>query len=183
MTIAGRLNKGTPTRWDDLRFPVQGINPAGSASPPTVDTSTYPGTLLFATNGTNIVAGVAQMPHGWVAGTAIRPHLHWAKTTSAAGGVAWQFCFAAASIAGTFGAYSDWIDGAPGVADDDTADLHALSAFGDIDMSAIGLSGVVLWQVRRKHDAAADTYAADARLLEVDFHYQLQDLGTDLEYS
>ena len=33
--------------WDDLRFPAQSINPAGTAGPPTVDDTTYPGTLLF----------------------------------------------------------------------------------------------------------------------------------------
>lgn len=34
--------------WDDLRFPAQGINPAGAADAPTVDTATRPGTLLFS---------------------------------------------------------------------------------------------------------------------------------------
>ena len=58
------------TRWDDLRFPAQGINPAGAASPPTVDDTTFPGTLLFATNATNVIAGVAQLPHAWKRGTA-----------------------------------------------------------------------------------------------------------------
>jgi hypothetical protein len=42
--------------WDDLRFPVQGINPAGVADAPAIDTTltSYPGTLLFS--GT-LVAG------------------------------------------------------------------------------------------------------------------------------
>jgi hypothetical protein len=181
MSIAGRLAKGPAVRWDDLRFPAQGINPAGSAAPPTVDTADYPGSLLFATNATNIIAGIAQLPHGWDYGSEIRPHVHWSKTSSASGGVVWQFRYAMADIGGTFGAYSDWETGTAAVSDSDTAHKHALVAFSGIDMTGIGGSGIVAWQIQRKHDDAADTYAASARLWEFDIHYQARDLGSDTE--
>lgn len=181
MSIAGRLAKGPSSRWDDLRFPAQGINPAGSAAPPSVDTATYPGSLLFASNTTNTIAGVAQLPHGWVYGSEIRPHVHWSKSTSAGGGVAWQFRFAVADIGGVFSAYSDWETATASVADSDTAHKHAISSFSAIDMTGVGGSGLVAWQIQRKHDDVSDTYAADARLWEFDIHFQAWDLGSDTE--
>lgn len=71
----------TPSRglvtpvWDDLRFPAQGINPAGAANAPTIDDvlTSFPGTLLFAGNAENVIVGIAQMPHAWAKGTSIRP--------------------------------------------------------------------------------------------------------------
>jgi hypothetical protein len=42
-------------------------------------------------------------------------------------------------------------------------------------------STMVLWQIRRKHDATGDTYAADARLFEFGFHYQTDKGGTVTE--
>lgn len=163
--------------WDDLRFPAQGINPSGTTAPPTVDATTYPGTLLFSSAATNLIAGVAQMPHAWARGTEIHPHVHWSKTTSASGGVVWEWCYALADIGGTFGAYSAWIAATAVVLNSDTAHKHALDSFAAVtpDMKE---SGMIAWQVRRKHDATADTYAADARLWEFDFHYQVAKAGT-----
>ncbi len=84
--------------WDDLRFPAQAINPTGPEVAPTVATSGILGTLLFPTNATAVIAGIAQMPHAWARGTPVRPHIHWAKTSSASGGVVWQFRYAVASF-------------------------------------------------------------------------------------
>lgn len=168
--------------WDDLRFPAQGINPAGAVAPPTVDQTTYPGTLLFAHNATNLIAGVAQMPHAWLEGTTIRPHVHWSKTTSASGGVVWEFCYAVADVGGTFGAYSAWITGTNVVSDGNTAEKHALDTFGEVAMTGTKGSTLIAWQIRRKHDAASDDYGASARLWEFDFHYRVFGLGSATEY-
>ena len=164
--------------WEDLRFPVQGINPAGSAAPPTVDATTRPGTLLFASNADNHVAGVAQMPHAWKAGTEIHPHVHWCKTTSAAGGVVWQWRYSIAWIGETFPAYSAWTSATNAVSPADTADRHALDSFPAVDMTGKKESCVILWEIRRYTDDAADNYAAAARLLEFDIHFQVEKSGT-----
>ena len=88
--------------WDDLRFPAQGINPAGAIDAPTVDTTltAFPGTLLFAGNAENVIAGIAQMPHAWAKGTPIRPHIHWAKTTGSASAISWVFYYRHLGFAG-----------------------------------------------------------------------------------
>lgn len=162
--------------WEDLRFPAQAINPAGAPNAATFDTTTYPGTLLFVKNQDSHIAGVAQMPHSWQRGSEIHPHIHWSKTTAAAGTVKWQFRYVVVDIGEVAGAYSAWGDHTVVVSDADTAELHALSAFPDIDMSSVGESCMIFWELRR--DVSEDTYAATVRLLEVDFHYQTNKLGT-----
>jgi hypothetical protein len=75
--------------WDDLRFPAQAINPAGAAEAPTVDQdeAKFPGTLLFAGNKDASISGIAQCPHAWSRGTALRPHIHWSKPVGSASAV------------------------------------------------------------------------------------------------
>src|SRR5210317_2009075 len=91
--------------WDDLRFPAQGIDPVGSASPP--DVSTDDGSLLFANTTDEVITIIAQMPHAWHEATAIIPHVHWSKTTSAAGTVAWKCEYKRANPGDTFGAFTE----------------------------------------------------------------------------
>lgn len=167
--------------WEDLRFPVQGINPAGSASPPSVDQTTFPGTLLFAGNADNHIAGVAQIPHAWHRGTAIRPHIHWAKTTTATGDIAWRFRYTWSDIGATFGAYTSWL--APvtgGVGHDDTTNQHALTVFPDMSpATGVGESSVICWELMR--DVSEDAVGDAVRLFELDFHYQTNKSGTRSE--
>lgn len=174
-------NSELVTAWDDLRFPAHGINPAGQTDAPAVDTATFPGTLLFSTSAVNLIAGVAQMPHDWARGSELRPHLHWAKSTSASGGVVWEWCYAIADIGGTFGAYSAWIPATAVVADGNTANKHALDSFPSLAMTGYKESTMIAWQIRRNTAATADNYGAVARLFEFDFHYQVGKLGTATE--
>jgi len=183
MTVAGSLYAAiNGPSWDDLRFPAQGINPPGLVSDPDIDTVTYPGTLLFASNATEMIAGVAQMPHSWAEGSGIRPHIHWAKTTSASGGVVWQLAFVVVANGAVIGSYSSWVSGTNGVPHNDTAHTVAIDSFAEISMTGKIGSCLVLWKIQRDHDAVGDTYAADARFLEFDFHYRAYGLGSEKEY-
>jgi len=168
--------------WDDLRFPAQGINPAGATDAPTVDTTTVPGTLLFSGSQVNLIAGIAQMPHSWLAGSAVRPHVHWSKTTSAAGGVEWEWCYAVAGAGEVLPAYSAWLPATEGVPNSDTAEKHAISKFPELTMTGKKESTIIAWQVRRNPAAVADTYATNARFFEFDIHYQMSKFGTIPEF-
>ena len=176
-TERGWVPNGAPV-WDDLRFPAQGINPSGQAAAPSVDRTAFPGTLLFSNTVANLIAGVAQMPHAWNRGTEIHPHLHWSKTTNAAGGVVWEWCYSIADVGGTFGAYSAWLPAESKVPDSNTASKQALDVFPWLDMTGYKESTMICWQVRRNPDATGDTYADAVRLFEFDFHYQSNKLGT-----
>lgn len=167
--------------WDDLRFPVQGINPAGSASPPTVDDTVFPGTLLFGHTKVNVIAGIAQMPHAWFAESAIHPHIHWAKTSAAAGGVMWEWCYSVANLGDVFGPYSSWLPCTEAVPNSDINAKHAIARFPELSMAGKRESAIIAWQLRRNPLDAGDIYATDARLFEFDLHYQSNKRGTLLE--
>ena len=169
--------------WEDLSFQAAGINPLGAADAASYDTTTYPGTLLFVGNLDNNIAGVAQMPHAWAEGTAVRPHIHWTKTTADASGLAvdWKMRFAVANIGTALPAMSAFVDGTLASGDLTTQEKHNLTAFGDLSMTGATVSAIVVWELVRY--GSTDAYNSNARLLAVDFHYQRNTSGSRIETS
>lgn len=168
--------------WEDLRFPAQGINPTGTASPPTVVTADpWAGTLLFSASATNIIAGVAQMPHSWLIGSALHPHVHWCPTNTNTGNVAWRLSYQIAPIGDTFPAAltTAGISLDPG---DGVTNKHQFHPFANIDMSGYRLDGgvsiMLVWKLERVGGDASDTYTGTARFLEFDIHYQSDGNGS-----
>jgi hypothetical protein len=164
--------------WDDLRFPVSAVNPPGAASDPDVDATD--GTLLFDASATELVFVQVQMPHKWKHGSFISPHVHWCKTTSAAGTVSWQLEYRWAEIGAVLSAWSSADEATLQVSDGDTAEQHALSEFSEIIPPANRTSSMFLMKVSRV--GSSDTYGADAKLLEFDIHYKIDSRGSDTEY-
>jgi len=172
------------TSWDDLRFPSQGINPPGAASDPDVETTT--GLWLFAAAATQMLAGIAQMPHSWKEGTTLKPHVHWQKTTSAGGDVLWQFDYEVvnngAVAAMDYGSQLQATTVATGTPDGDTANEVLITPLGDITMTGKTVSSIIFWKLSRIGSDAADTYGADARMLEFDIHYEVDSFGSNDEF-
>ena len=172
-------------RWDDLRFPVSAINPPGQASDPDVEAST--GMFLFDAGITELVYIVAQMPHSWREASTIVPHVHWQKTTSAAGNVLWRLEYEVVNngdvAALDFGTSADVTTPVGGTPDNDTANECLISSFGSVAMNAKRISSLIFCKLSRIGGDAADTYAADARLIEFDIHYQVDSLGSGAEFT
>ena len=171
------------TTWDDLKSPATGVNPPGQASDPAWDTAN-PGWLFDATS-TEILHIIEQFPHRWKQGSEIRPHVHWQKTTSAAGDVMWQLEYSWVSIGEVPASYvtisqTSVVDGTP---DTNTADKHLISAFPHIDATGRGISDMLIMKLSRIGGNADDTYGADARLLEFDIHVQLTTLSSVHEFK
>jgi len=167
--------------WDDLRFPASAVNPPGQAADPDFDTTN--GTWLFAASGTEVIFLIAQMPHAWKEGSTIKPHVHWYKTTSASGNVYWQLDYKKFPIGEVGDAAFTTIASATAVTgDDDTAQQHILTAFPDVTMSGMTLSDMLIMKLSRIGGDAADTYGADAALMEFDIHYQIDTLGSEQLY-
>ena len=168
--------------WDDLQCPPEAFNAQGSPSPPTIDNTTVPGTWLFSGTTENNLAVVRQMPHRWKAGGTLKPHVHWEKTTTGSGEVMWQWCYSIANVGAVFPAYSAYFNGTNAVPHSNTVRKHALDTFPDVDMTGKRESCMICSQFRRLPSHASDTYAADARFLEFDIHYQSDKDGTEVEY-
>jgi hypothetical protein len=170
------------TGWDDLRFPAQGINPPGAASDPAVNTTT--GLLGFSGTADNIIAGVAQMPHSWIPGTAVRPHLHLRFPTSASANSRWKLVYdvadGATPFVNNYGTYTD--GGTITVANPQDAKAEVPASFSEVSMSGLLESAVIMWRITRLAATdAADTDTSAAVLLEFDIHYQSNKLGTQEE--
>lgn len=165
--------------WDDLRFTASSINPVGATSPPALDdtVSGFPGTLLFSGSAENIVAGVAQMPHAWLAGSAVQPHIHWSKPVGSANATDWEFYYRhlgfPSDVAG------NWVGPIAGTitaGDPTMADSHIISGFGSIEMTGKRESSMLCWKIVRQGGTDADS--GTARLYEFDIHYYSVKAGT-----
>ena len=174
------LTEPSDTRWDDLRFPASGFNPAGSTAPPTVDTAT--GLLTFAGNADNIIGGIAQMPHSWMAGSTIEPHMHLIAPTPDAGNSRWKFEYNIGNNNELFqlayGSYNtlDTIT----IANPGSGQTLLLpKGFGRIQMYGYRESCCILWKITRLAASdALDSDTTDWVLAEFDIHYQIDKLGT-----
>jgi len=164
------------TTWDDLRAPATSINPTGLATPPMVDNED--GSLLFSTNDT--VAIWFQMPHTWKEGTNIIPHIHWSKTTTNAGLPNWQMKYKWANAGDVFPAFNTLMSGTEGVPNSNIIDKHSIYTFGEISGAGKLISSMICIYLVRT--TTGDTYADDARLMEVDIHYQVDSTGSRQEF-
>jgi hypothetical protein len=172
---------GTGTVYEDLRVPVTSVKTGGAKDP---------GFALFLANGAS--QGVfayhfdktaeeelffaVQIPHSWKIGSPINPHVHWSVITVPAGGttVRWGLEYTVVDIGGVFSApviiYTTATDPV-------TRYKHLLSGFSDIVMTGVtGVSAMILCRVFR--DVANDNFDADAALLEIDFHYEIDTVGS-----
>ena len=139
------------------------------------------GTLVFATNKDQIIACQVQLPHDWRAGSSLWPHVHYMKTTSAAGTVKWDYRHRIANRGDVFSAWSAWINmDTVEHSDGDTEDQHAMVGAPALTMVGKTASCIILVNVRRNSAGGADSYGAAAKLLEFDLHYQRNGPGTAL---
>lgn len=172
---------GGSTVWDDLRAPATAINPTGTAVAATVNVDD--GTFAFANGANQTVVASFQLPHAWKEGSSIDIHVHWAKTTSAAGTVKWQMKYEWTNIGATRAGFSSFVDGSEYVSNSDTAGKHAIFSFPLVAGTGKTVSSQLIIVLQRlSSGAGADTYGAPATLMELDVHYQMDTVGSKQEY-
>jgi hypothetical protein len=164
--------------WEDLRFPAQGINPAGSVEPPAVNTTD--GLLDFASNKDCIIAGVAQLSHGWLKASPIRPHIHVKFRNAAAGDTIWKFEYDIANVG------DEWAEtyesSTKTLASPENTKRHAILSFDEIAMTGYRESCCILWRISRLGASdAADTHDQLVALVEFDIHHVKAKYGTEFE--
>jgi hypothetical protein len=178
-TLAGELYTAIQgDAWDDLVMPVTAIPLQGQSGDPDIDTE---GIFLFDDTTAEQVSILYQMPHSWNH-TGVRFHCHWSKSTDAAGDVTWEMRHRIFNNGDVPGAWGSWVAATIRSVAVDATQKVIIDGWAEIDMSAIRLSGWVHLQLRRNPGAAADTYAADARLYGADVHFRRFGLGSAEEY-
>ena len=171
----------TIPQWDDLRVPLTSTTKSGSKIPTfdkfLDDGSGSQGVFadLFSPLTEQEVYFSCQLPHSYLEGSNIEAHVHWAPINANAGNVRWGLEYTWASMTETIAntniiIVSDNTDG--------VSKKHHLTSFGYLTGSGQRISSMLLCRLFR--DATVDTYASDAAVLEIDFHFQKDSLGSRL---
>ena len=162
-----------PNRWEDLRVPMTSAK-QGVTSPPGFDV--FLDTVrayAFSKAADEELFFVVQLPHAWKEGSDIIVHAHWAPKDTDTGNVLWRLEYTWANIDGTFGAtaLTHETQDADGV-----AYKHQKVDMGTIAGAGKTISSMLICRVFR--DTSGDDYDNDAFLLAVDFHYQVDAIGS-----
>ena len=159
-------------------FPASGINPRGGVGAATISTANLPGTLTFDSNTVEVAVVTLYLDYRYKDGTDLIPHLHWCKSTSAAGNVLWEMDYqlcpkgAAAGPVVTIASIGLDVD----TPDNNTAFEHLEQNFTSIPGASLKKDDVVIIVIRRKANDGADTYGADAHLLQMDTYFTLDSI-------
>lgn len=169
-------------RWEDLRTPVSAVKLSG-VKPPTWTEYKSSRVLAFSDQAVvgneEIIYFALQMPHSYKEGSTVYPHVHWVPEDNTGGNVRWALTYTWANEDDTFGAATTlYINASAGT----TTDIHLESSFAPIMGSGKTISSMILCSLKRNSSDALDTYnGKDAYLLEVDFHYLSDAMGSRWE--
>jgi hypothetical protein len=172
-------------RWADLRI-VPGALTKGGAADPFLDTWQPGGSgvayAVYTFNNADELFFTAQVPHSYVLGTDLQAHIHWTPrdrgVTEDTKTVAWKIDVSAANKFGVAPSSTtlDLTDTCDGV-----NDKHLRTD--DVELDGAGLTEMSAIIIGRVYRDAGDTWAGNIAaqapaILEVDFHYQLDDVGS-----
>jgi len=190
----GILFSGTATVWDDLRVPATAVRVPAAAGPTwgqfKDDGSASTGVFVywFHPSTENSVYFTAQMPHGWKEGSDIEAHVHWVSADTA-GGAGTDVCWGLEyvwvdmnEVAGnTTIVYGD--EQSNGSGETLTVDKHYYTDIADIVGTDHTISSMLICRLFRDAAGAGgtDDYDDDAGLLEFDFHYEIDTIGSRTE--
>ena len=152
---------------DDLRFPaiVGQRNPA--VAKPDYDYTNLG--FSFDASTQEIIYIIAQMPHDWVAGSTIYPHVHWMPTTTDTGNVYWAIDYKWTNIdavdAGAVTTIGVIQAGTGTALTHQYAEMTAIAGTGKTSSSILSIA------LYRAASSGEDTYTGEALLKEFDIHY------------
>jgi len=175
--------------WDDLRIVPGAFSFAGAADPslsawqPTGAGTSF---LVYEFASADVGYFTVQMPHKYLQGSDLKPHVHWTPRGFGAAEngntVFWELDYTIANVNGTFGAAANvqMHDTCSG-----TNEKHEITTSGTITGTGLTVSHMIVGRITR---AAGDTWNSGVPnqqpvLLEIDFHYQLDTTGSDNETS
>ena len=115
------------------------------------------------------------MPHGWKTSSDISPHVHWTPSNANAGGVTWGLEYTWQNVDGT-------LSNTTIITVDDSTDStdrkQHKALFSAISGAGKTLSSLLVCRLFRDISDPNDDYGSDAFLLEVDFHFEIDTVGS-----
>jgi len=171
-----------PALWDDMRVPVNSVKIPGSNNP---GDASFKGGLILAFSDQAVLGNeeyvyfTAQLPHTYKEGEDIESHVHWVGEDATIGDVYWRLTYSWANIGDAFPAESTIY-----VADTNSAiaDTHNKVYFESISGTGKKISSMLVCSLSRHSSNILDTFGGkDAYLLEIDFHFPVNTLGSRQE--
>jgi hypothetical protein len=182
---------GTATVWEDLRVPMTSTKLGGTKDPGFTVFKTTGGSqgafLYWFDNGTEEELYFAcQIPHSYKQGSDIYPHIHWIPSSTGTSGqkVSWGLEYTWSNVGSIFGNTNIIYANVTFPADATLiASKHYMTALPTISGSGKTISSMLVCRLFRDATGAGatDSYAADAGLLEIDFHFELDTMGSKTE--
>lgn len=185
--------------WDDLRVPLT-AGKIGASNPPTfsqfMDDAGSVGVYLWRFGDQAVVGNeeqlwfAAQLPHSYAEGTDIKVHIHWSPAAGGAAGqfVKWGLEYTWINIDGTFGnttiITSDASTAPTATTSGDgtmLVDKHYTTEIGAIVGTGKTISSMLACRVFRNSSHADDDLPQAAFGLEVDFHFEIDTMGSRQE--
>lgn len=169
------------TDWDDVRVAASATKP-GSSSPNWTNITGGVSTWVFANAQDNFVEFSCQIPHGYLEGSDIYPHVHWGPADAGAGDTRWSLIYSWANMGSQFsGSTTIYVtDTAVG----GRANDHLVAAFPAIDGTGMEISSMLLCKLKRLGSSGPDTYGDGANFYEFDFHIEMDSVGSsDREHT
>jgi len=167
------------TVWEDIRVPVTALRVGAAAAPSWAAFLGNTVTLEFSATLANSVHFSAQLPHNYKQGTDVEFHIHWSPSDTSAGNTRWVLEYTWANIGATFPS-TTVMTPFYGAATTTTAD-HIYTDGGDLTGAGKTISSMIVGRLTRQANEALDTYNQVCHLHELDFHYQIDTLGSSTE--
>lgn len=185
-----RIRSGT--FWNDTMVPAFSVRTGATA--PDLESGFGGDSALYyyafdGSSQTEYVFFEVQIPHDYVEGTTIYPHVHFSPTTTGTGGVKFALTYQWSSIGGDFGsshtlplcynvtANSQWKH----LMCYDTTRTSGVRS--TISGTGKGISSILYCKLARPFDDPNDTLAADVAFLGFDIHYETDGFGSKQETS
>lgn len=176
--------------WDDLRILPTAFDFAGGADPTLVafrPTGAGATTMLYEFAKDDVAYFTVQLPHNYKQGTDIHVHVHWTPGTRGSeettATVGWKVVYSWANIGSTFPVM---VSANLSSACTSTDDAHIMSPSVVIDGHTVpkNISSQLVCHITRTDTGTDDTWASTTSgqlplLLEVDFHYQIDSIGSN----
>jgi len=179
--------EGAAEVWDDLRVSMdKGDNGAQLDYMPGVSNGPQIWYFRFDEK-VDAMSFVVQMPHSYKQGSTIHPHVHWTPRTTGSGTVEWNFEYSWQNYDDTTpqsfpGITTNSIVSESGL----TAGTHHITSLTasnvGIDGTGKRVSSILICRIWRDSRTAGDTYNFDAGLLSFDIHFQIDTVGSRLQY-
>ena len=178
---------GDATVFDDLR--IEPVSKSIGLKAPTFGTFRN-GLLAYEFDDALVAAEKelffsVQIPHAWKEGSNVSPHVHFAPLVAGSAGnlVRWGLEYSKAKIGTAFGASTTIYASTLAYGTITTQYSHCLVEFADIDMTGDTLSTILVCRLFRNSSHADDTLAQTVGLLYIDFHYEIDTIGSRAEFT